>query len=635
MKYFETYAKRIEIIRIAAISILLLIFSLLIYFDKGENIDQQLLYDRLQGSNQFNNNILILAIDDKSINEIGRWPWDRDIYSDLIKLKEASIIGVDISFFEPSNKDENLSYTLNQLQNKAVLVNEISDKIYSPVFEADSGYANLRNDLDGVIRKAFFQYRGNYSFAEKVYLNYLKTDFTKTEYSQNLDINKLYLDFSNSQDIPTYSFTDFYHNRLNISFKNKIVLIGATAPDLHDEYLTPNSKNAYTPGIVVHANILSNMFTKSFITYLNSWIIFIFLLIVLGSFYKLKDIKETVFLSIVIFILILFLSFGLFYSKIMLPFSLLILCLGLLTLNNIVAATLHNKHKKQFVEEVFHKYISKDVLNEIVNNPSKLNLGGQKKEIGILFMDVRGFTTISEKLSPEKVVYLLNTYFKDATKVIMDNKGFIDKFIGDAIMALWNAPLEDKEFAYHMLISAVEMKHLVTILSPRYKKELDVDFNVGIGLNLGDAVVGNLGGEEKINYTAIGDSVNLASRLESLTKHYGAHIIISEYLYDKLKTENRLDKFVIRKLDYIKVKGKNKPIYIYQVIGYSDEKIPEGFFEYETAFEQYKQKKFDSAQKTLLKYDKDIAAKALLERIEKLEKSDLSNWDGSYAFESK
>jgi len=207
------------------------------------------------------------------------------------------------------------------------------------------------------------------------------------------------------------------------------------------------------------------------------------------------------------------------------------------------------------------------VIDNLIKNPDKINLGGEKRNITIFFSDIRGFTSISEKLEPEELVRLLNEYLTEMTSIIIKDEGLVDKYMGDAIMAFWGAPLDQPDHAEIACSSSLEMMDKLRALQKKWKKEGIPSFDIGIGLNSGDAIVGNMGSSTRFDYTAMGDNVNIASRLVGLNKTYDTNIIISENTYKIIK-----DKFKTRKLDTVKVKGKKKPIIIYELLSRKDSK---------------------------------------------------------------
>ncbi len=213
------------------------------------------------------------------------------------------------------------------------------------------------------------------------------------------------------------------------------------------------------------------------------------------------------------------------------------------------------------MKNLFSKYVSKEVLEEILKNPSQVTLGGEEKEITVLFSDIRGFTSISEKTTPKELVRLLNKYFTAMTEQILKNGGVLDKYIGDAIMAFWGAPIENLEQADKAVRAALQMIQKLDELNKELMSEGIPEIKIGVGIYTGPAVVGNIGSNLRFDYTAIGDTVNTASRLEGLCKEYNTRIIIGKTTKNKLK-----DDYNLKFLGSALVKGKNKSVDVYTPI---------------------------------------------------------------------
>jgi class 3 adenylate cyclase len=229
--------------------------------------------------------------------------------------------------------------------------------------------------------------------------------------------------------------------------------------------------------------------------------------------------------------------------------------------------------KEQRIRQIFQKYVPQDVINESFKNPEQL-LPGKNMELSILFSDIRSFTTISEGMRPDDLVESLNRYFSSQVNVIYKRNGIVDKYIGDAIMALWGAPVKRGDDALQSVLSGLEMITVLNTFNEDQKKLGKKEFRIGIGINYGEVTVGNIGAEQKRDYTVIGDNVNLASRMEGLTKTYHSELLISEFLYAELKKqipdgeaagEKDIKDLRFRHLDNVKVKGKNKGVKIYTV----------------------------------------------------------------------
>ena len=216
----------------------------------------------------------------------------------------------------------------------------------------------------------------------------------------------------------------------------------------------------------------------------------------------------------------------------------------------------------KYIRNTFSKFVSKDVVDELLKHPEKIALGGAKREITIFFSDIRGFTTLSEALSPEELVKLLNEYLSTMTEIIIECKGTIDKYMGDAIMAFWGAPVDLEDHPYYACVASLVQMDKLLQLQASWKERNLPSIDIGIGLNTGAAVVGNMGSSQRMDYTCMGDTINLGSRLEGSNKTYGTNIIISEYTYERVK-----DRVYARELDLVQVKGKTHPVRIYELIG--------------------------------------------------------------------
>jgi len=296
----------------------------------------------------------------------------------------------------------------------------------------------------------------------------------------------------------------------------------------------------------------------------------------------------------------------------------------------------NTQKSKNVMNYAFNKYVSSDLVNQMVNDPSKIRRSATKKKISILFSDIANFTSISEKLSPEKLIYFLNDYLHEMTEIIIKNDGYIDKYIGDAIMAFWEENKDSKNIVEKSCMASLQMIQKVRELKIKWKNEFGEDVDIRIGVNYGNVVVGNIGSEHKFDHTVIGDNVNLASRLEGVNKKYGTNLIISEFVYEKIKS-----KFITRELDYIKVKGKNKPIRIYEIlISQTRTPLKDEFLNlFNKGLNLYRKAKFEEAEtlfrKCYIKFS-DKASKTFLDRCQILKEKNLNeNWDGIFTMEDK
>ncbi len=297
--------------------------------------------------------------------------------------------------------------------------------------------------------------------------------------------------------------------------------------------------------------------------------------------------------------------------------------------------------EKKKVRDAFARYVAPEIVKEMLSNPDKLKVGGEKREITMLFSDVRDFTTISERLTAQELSTLLNIYMGRMTDILFESGGTLDKYIGDAMVGFWGAPLDLADHAYHAVRGAKLMLEALPEINKEFEKRKFPRINVGIGLNTGEASVGNMGSDKIFQYTALGDNMNLASRLESLTKEYGVNLMISEYTLAKLGDKAR--EFRIRPLDLVQVKGKTKAVKIFEVIPNwnpwaREDALLERFID---AYERkYLQKRFSEAQsqfeEILKSIPEDKASIRLLKKTQEfLKNPPPEQWDGVSIFTTK
>jgi len=217
------------------------------------------------------------------------------------------------------------------------------------------------------------------------------------------------------------------------------------------------------------------------------------------------------------------------------------------------------------MKKLFGQYVSKDVYDHLVSDPTLAKLGGTRREMSVLFSDIRGFTTVSERGQPEEIVHTLNEYFTKMVEIVFAHQGTVDKFVGDMVMALFGAPLPDDKHAEHAVRAALDMIDELGRLNAQWRAEGRPTLDIGVGINSGPMIAGNIGSEQIMSYTVIGDAVNLGSRLESLNKNYGTRIIISEATKEQL-----IGQYNLKPLGDVVVKGKTKPVAIFQVIERQD-----------------------------------------------------------------
>ncbi|MCB1171116.1 MAG: adenylate/guanylate cyclase domain-containing protein, partial [Leptospiraceae bacterium] len=372
---------------------------------------------------------------------------------------------------------------------------------------------------------------------------------------------------------PSYGlleFLDQYDQQNNFvdNFNKKILLIAmyyatgvGTAKDVH---LSPYGDMA---GIEHHAHALNTILNQDFATRVPEAVDLIILVLIglLMGFYQPRVPTWASFALAVILVATyvlttLIFTFGehsiihVFPTAIFQIFTVLVAFIGFRALSE--------EENVKFIRNTFSKFVSQDVVEELLANPDSITLGGSKKELTVFFSDVRGFTTISEKLGPEELVQLLNEYLSEMTELIIDYRGTIDKYMGDAIMAFWGAPARNDDHAYYACVAAMAQVQALMKLQEMWSDRNIPVLDIGIGINTGPAVVGNMGSSRRMDYTLMGDTVNLGSRLEGITKTYGVRTCISEFTYERVK-----DRVYARELDLVRVKGKLEPVRIYELMG--------------------------------------------------------------------
>ncbi len=356
-------------------------------------------------------------------------------------------------------------------------------------------------------------------------------------------------------------------------FNNKILFIGMYAQGMaHDIWPSPHG-TMY--GIEHNANALNTIIKHDFLSYvpnLINTVVIIFIALLLGITVPRMKIWQSgllvLFIIVALFFIAVFVVFST-YNKVMLLVTPIIATV-LTFIGILLYRILTEEKEKKFIKSRFANYVSSTVVEELLKNPKALRLGGEDRIISVFFSDVRSFTTISEQLGePQKLVALLNEYLSAMTEIILQYDGTLDKYVGDEIMAFWGAPVPHPDHALLACKAALaQIKYLNEVLHKKWKEEGKPQLRIGIGINTGKMTVGNMGSKSRMDYTLMGDEVNLGSRLEGTNKIYKTSIIISEATYNMVK-----DKVVARELDIIRVKGKSKPVRIYELMDLKDEEI--------------------------------------------------------------
>lgn len=652
----------------------------------------------IRGEVPNDNNVIIVDIDDKSLHEVGQWPWSRDVVSNMLvnltnsnvgliafdvvfpekdrtnpkKIIEEFNINTDIlipdfdsifaqtvantptilgyqfqlekdnylnkntptipAIFIEKNRDEFNKKMVIEAYGTILNIPEVQNSSYS------SGFFNNIPDKSGVVRSVPLVIRYDeriypslaleiirtISNKKKVYINY------DSDGVENIRIGDLiiptdrygrsFVNFKGYEKNFKYiSAYDILQNNYNIEdIEGKIVIIGTSAAGLLDLRATPF--DSVYPGVEVHANLIDNILNEDYI-YKPSWVdglnmfhILLITVIIVGLVANLPLYLATIFTFFIAVIDIYALYFILFNHGLIIN---IFFPLVVTFISYVVAVSLNYFLEVKYNKDIKNKFaskVSKNVMESLIHNMENDTFEATSKEITVFFSDIRGFTNISEVVSNERIlIELLNEYMDPMTDIIIKNYGTVDKFIGDAIMAYWNAPGDIKNHANKAVEASLEQLYILDSLNKKIKKDIRFKeiakmsqeksipiFEIGIGINTGVAIVGEMGSSQRSDYTVIGDPINLGSRMESLCKYYGSFLNISNYTKEQLPNN-----YIYRYLDLVTVKGKNKPVQIWQIIDYdndmgslyniSRERLDEELELYHRALDLYQNEKFSDA----------------------------------------
>ena len=701
--------------------------------------DQQL---RRQSTAKTSGMPVIVDIDEKSLSELGQWPWPRyrvALLLEKIRLAGALAVGMDMVLAEPDRTSpallqrqikkelmvdvrfEGLPKALED--NDALLATVLKDKPYVLGFyfafdkqagakakpgqpeqpdqaEEDlkpaqvsvlaepgapapakalhsasgavrplpvlaraataTGFFNATPDPDGILRRValLINYNG------KTYPSLALATLMQAAGDQNLllkldsqGVNSLRFAGSviptdragqmlinyrgGSGRFPYVSAVDIMEGKADPALLNgKIAFIGTSAAGLRDLRATPFS--AVYPGVETHATIVDNILTQDFIS--------------IPDYAPAVELTATLLAGIAITLLVCWaravwivlplvgMAFGMWegtayllghqriYISPLYSYIILAVNFGLLT----VMKFWREEKQKKFIHGAFSHYLAPAVIKQIYDSPESLSLQGQEKEVTVMFSDVRGFTTLSEQLTPTQVTDLLHDYLTPMTRVITQNMGTLDKFIGDAIMAFWNAPLDVPDHQKKAVSSALRMLTHLEELNVGFKEKFGLTIKIGIGLHCGRVRVGNMGSADLFDYTLIGDNVNLTSRLEGLTKYYGQKLIVSQAMREACG-----DAYSYMELDAVRVKGKHEPITIHTAMTHEEAAARAGeITRHETALALYRSMRFAEARAAFAELKESTGNAALydmyMERCDTLSgHPPAEGWDGVYTHTSK
>ncbi|MBN1571788.1 MAG: adenylate/guanylate cyclase domain-containing protein [Deltaproteobacteria bacterium] len=687
--------------------------------------------------------VIVIAIDEKTLDELGRWPFPRSYFVDVIRnlnKNGVKVLGFDMIFSEPDiysgittidyiqkevKKDELndsklnsiLSNARDKLDNDRHLSMEMKntpeailgyffhskrdaiahltdediernirslEKSRFRLIHYDSevakktpfrqglspepnipaiseaadgfGYFNVFPDGDGTIRWSPLTMKCGDIFYPSLALEmaraYLEAPAPEIYISEDgaykivlgdIEIptdsrGELLINYRGSvKTFPHYSFYDVLKNSVPKEvLENKIAIIGTVAVGTYDLRVTPMGSDF--PGMEVNANIIDNILNRDFLS-VPPWSPYFNLLVVImiGTVMGLVTPRVSAWRGALVAIAItglwaitaeyLFREMGIWIA-ILPPLLTIALCYTVLTLIRYITVERAGRQ----IKNAFQFYVSESVVREILKDPSMLTLGGERKDISVLFSDIKGFTSLSEGLLAEDLVQILNEYLTKMTDVVFSHMGLLDKYIGDAIMAVYGAPLAQPDHHLRACLTALDMRAELMELQKEWEITGRPKLEIRIGINSGHAVVGNMGSKKRFDYTVLGDNVNLASRLENLNKVYNTKILISENTYVNVK-----DEISVRELDLVRVRGKTIPVKIYEMIGRKGvnperEEMAEAFHR---GLEETRKRNWEAALKIFVdlsnKYHQDVPTSLYIDRIrEAISNPPPDDWDGVF-----
>lgn len=543
--------------------------------------------------------IAIIAIDDKTVAELGRFPFSRTHYADLLKVtREAGSKAVlfDIFFPEPQSEyaDRKLADSISAAGNVVLAggfgfsrdgtASAFTSNIPMLQDSARSiAHVNVVPDDDGVIRYTplAIKYSGKFypSLALAAAMAFKdKTDFTASDAAFESGFLKLETDSDlrmliNYTGPPgiyeRFSFTDVVNKRIpDGKLKNRILFVGVTALGIYDMRITPFSNNS--PGVEVNANIADNIIRGDFIRRSSLERLIDLLLIIASAVstaiasWKLRQVFSfpALFISIAAYSALIFYLFAAgHWISLVYPAAAIVLSYSSAAYLRFFTAD----RQAGEIRDMFSSYVSKRIVDQLVKNPELAKIGGESRELTIMFADVQNYTTYSESRHPADVVRILNVYLEEMTNIVVKYDGTLDKFMGDGIMAYWNAPIRQDNHAELAARCAIEMIERMVPLQEQWRAAGDEPLTWGVGLNTGEVIIGNIGAfGKKMEYTAIGDNVNLTFRIQNFSREAGS-AVMTHATYEMIS-----DIVVSDRIGDILVKGKNNPVEVYALRGLNE-----------------------------------------------------------------
>jgi adenylate cyclase len=688
--------RTISILVIGFVSAVLMVFlSNLVFFENMEHrmTDFRFAVEGVDEQGLENADIVIVAIDDQSFASIShKYPWPRTYHARLVEnLRRggARTILFDVGFTEKSARDPEQDQVFADaiareddvvLAGKMIVEEREGFSLVSllPPIEvlresASFGIADTKFDTDGFVRRyiLFRDYDGNryFSLGLAALINYLGLEGPHQSYLTETETGDFLLGgeylikkYDNLPSTlipyygPAYSFNMVSYEQVVDEeglqllldrgvFEDKIVMIGATIDELHDLFSTPYyvmGNETLMPGVEIHANFVQSILHQKYYKNVDDRIAYILAIIFgVGVAFGIKKVRPLAGIGLGVAVAAAYFALNMLLftqMNMIMNFTAPIGAIGLAFLGSNAYQYFSEEKEKLYIRSVFKHYLAENVVDSVLQDADALRFGGQRRNLTVLFSDIRSFTTYSERYTPEEVVHNLGEYLTEMVDVILRYGGMLDKFVGDEIMAVYGAPAHVPDHAERACMTALEMTRTLDRLKEKWEQEGRDGFDIGIGVNTGEMLVGNLGSRQIFDYTVIGDNVNLGARLEGINKVYQTanNIIISEY------TKNQLsDRLITRELDSVRVKGKKRPVAIYELVGEREVIVYSAdFLElYNKGLEAYKNREWQTA------IEEFRAAKALnpddvcgmyIKRCKHFAKyPPAEDWDGVFTLKSK
>jgi adenylate cyclase len=602
---------------LATVFVLMLAQQNMAIFDGLDNSFTGSLF-RWRGMDQGDERVVIVEIDDTSLRKLGSFPLPRSVYGQLLdKLFEAGVkvVALDVLFVEPSTpkEDRALIAASKKYRDKVVQSVMIDSEVEheNRILPPFKGLADVKPhvglvtqaiiDDDAHLRqtaltigKKNYAAGGEFEWADdpealpslglaalalyegKPFREYVKEVGVKLRVNyRGFEVQEIGTQIIEGQKHTMFAEKEGFHyiklwkvlsgglSQIDKTYlQDSIVMVGSTAVGYFDHF--PNAFRENAAGLLVHATLIDNILQDRYLR--KSSILYTHLMVLLFAFLsfgllRLGPIKAAVIASssIIIWALV---CYQFFAQNIILRFWSPVFALIIPFVVLMVYKVMLEQQAKKEVRQMFGQYVSPEVVNILVKDPSKLQLGGQRRDMTIFFLDIAHFTSISEKMKPEELIQFLNLYLTELTDDILRNNGVVDKYIGDCIMAFWNAPLDEPDHRLKACLAAIDCQVTIKRLNAKYDgPALPETPTVRVGLNSGDVIVGNTGSARKLAYTVLGDEVNLSSRLEGANKFFGSKIMVSEDTY-----KGAAKGVDARVLGTVRVVGKDIPITVYELM---------------------------------------------------------------------